>query len=90
MRPFLQRAFSGIGSGLVVEMPSQFGLRSTKNSLNYIRICAMFICKLAIAFGILRVMEAIISLVCKWWKNMHQIDAYPKVHCITYPQPVRF
>ena len=27
------------------------------------------------SFGISRVMGAIISLGCNWWKNMHQIDA---------------
>ena len=34
-------------------------------------------------FDIPRVMGAIKSLGCNWWKNMHQIDAYPEVHRIT-------
>ena len=29
-------------------------------------------------------MGAIKSLCCNWWKNMHQIDAYPEVDRITY------
>ena len=40
--------------------------------------------QIQVQFGKPRVMGAIESLGCNWWKNVHQIDAYPEVNRITY------